>query len=406
MRLLVTHNNFPGQFRRLVPSWVTQGHDVIFLSKSKEWHAPNPDGYRLIRYEPHRSGGGAHLHPYLRRLEPAIIEGQAAYRAAQQLKNEGWEPDVIINHVGFGNGLFLSDLFPTAKKVGLFEWFYNPFGSDVDFLSNGQVSADHQQRLRIWNTETLQELVSCDHAVVPTIWQRDQFPSCLRSKISVAHEGIDFDGLQSLRAGGIPLPECLPQDPGIEVLTYVSRCFEAYRGFPQAIQAICRLQQQRPNLHVLLAGHDGTAYGVPRSDGLGWAEWAKKSLPLDPKRTHWLGSLQDYEYRQVLACSDVHLYLTVPFILSWSLLEAMAAGCAVVASNTPPVQEVLQHRRSALLVDFFDVEAQVSAMGNLFEQASLRKSLGAGAQRQAQHYSHSNGSRAWSEVLERVVATL
>ena len=118
---------FSWSFRRLVPAWVDQGHDVVFLSKSIEWHAPKVDGYRLIGYKPHRPGGGSYQHPYLRRLEPAIIEGQAAYRAAQQLKNEGWYPDVIINHVGFGNGLFLGSLFPNAKKIGLFEWYYNAF---------------------------------------------------------------------------------------------------------------------------------------------------------------------------------------------------------------------------------------------------------------------------------------
>lgn len=389
-----------------MPAWVEQGHEIVFLSKSKEWHAPKPEGYRLIRYEPHRPGGGSYQHPYLRRLEPAIIEGQAAFRAAQKLKNEGWEPDVIVSHVGFGNGLFLDSLFPSAKKIGLFEWYYKPFGSDVDFLSEEDISADHQHRLRIWNTETLQELVSCDLAVVPTKWQRDQFPACLQAKISVAHEGIDFDGLQSLRQRMIPKPPALPEGEGIEVLTYVSRCFEAYRGFPQAIQAICRLQQDRPNLHVLLAGHDGTAYGVPRPDGLGWAEWAKQNLPLDPNRTHWLGSLQEYEYWQVLACSDVHLYLTIPFILSWSLLEAMAAGCSIVASNTPPVQEVLKHEHSALLVDFFDVDAQVQAVADLLDNASLRRELGDHAQQQAHHYSHLHGSHAWSDVLQKAVGTL
>ena len=401
MRLLVSHNNFPGQFRRLVPAWASQGHQIVFLSKTREWHAPEPAGYRLVRYEPHRKGSGSHQHPYLRRLEPALIEGQAAFRAARELKEqEGWEPDVVITHVGFGNGLFLGDLFPKSRKIGLFEWFYRPFGSDVDFLPPSTVSADHQQRLRVWNTEMLQELVSCDVAVVPTDWQRQQFPKCFQSSMRVIHEGVDVEGLAALRQLQGPRPAFLPDDPEIEVLTYVSRCFEAYRGFPQAIQAICRLQQQRPKLHVLLAGHDGTAYGTPREDGRGWADWARETLPLDPNRTHWLGSVQDQEYRQLLAVSDVHLYLTVPFILSWSLLEAMAAGCAIVASSTPPVLEVLEHGRSALLVDFFDETAQVEALSRLLDEPSLRRELGDQARQRASFYCHQRGLQGWTQLLK------
>lgn len=400
MRLLVSHNNFPGQFRRLVPAWVNEGHDVVFLSKTHEWHAPAPQGYRLLRYEPLRPGGGAHLHPYLRRLEPALLEGQAAFRAARQLKQEGWEADVVINHVGFGNGLFLGDVFPEARRIGLFEWYYRPVGSDVDFLPPGQISADHQQRLRIWNTEMLQELVSCDVAVVPTAWQKQQFPDCFQQSLKVIHEGVDTKGLARLSDQGLPRPACLPDDPSVQVLTYVSRCFEAYRGFPQAIEAICLLQQRRPNLHVLMVGHDGTAYGTPREDGRGWAQWARESLPLDPSRTHWLGSLQDAEYRQVLACSDVHFYLTVPFILSWSLLEAMAAGCAIVASATAPVLEVLEHGRSALLVDFFDVEAQAAALGRLLDDQRLCSCLAHQAQERAADYCHDRGHQAWSDLLK------
>ena len=209
----------------------SQGHQIVFLSKTREWHAPEPEGYRLIRYEPHRKGSGSHQHPYLRRLEPALIEGQAAFRAARELKEqEGWEPDVVVTHVGFGNGLFLGDLFPKARKIGLFEWFYRPFGADVDFLPPFSVSADHQQRLRVWNTEMLQELVSCDFAVVPTDWQRQQFPKCFQSSMQVIHEGVDVEGLGALRRLQGPRPACLPESD-IQVLTYVSRCFEAYRGF-------------------------------------------------------------------------------------------------------------------------------------------------------------------------------
>ena len=128
------------------------------------------------------------------------------------------------------------------------------------------------------------------------------------------------------------------------------------------MKAIALLQAQRPNLHALIVGSDVVAYGGMRSDGRSWGAWAKEEIPLDPHRTHWLGALQTEDYHDVLAVSDVHLYLTVPFVLSWSLLEAMAAGCALVCSATAPVAEVLQHNRSALLVDFFSPQAQVEAI--------------------------------------------
>lgn len=399
MRLLVSHVNYPSQFRRLVPSWVRQGHEVIFLARQIEWHAYQPKGFRLIQYKRSRQSSGAALHPYIRRFESALIEGQSTCRAAFELSDQGWQPDCIISHVGFGNGLYLREVFPQARRIGLVEWFYNSKNSDVDFLPPHKVDSDHQLRLRTWNAETLLEISALDQVVVPTQWQRQQFPEILRSHLKVIHEGVDTDCLNHLRTSGIKRPSCLPDDSGIEVLTYVSRCFEEYRGFPQAIEAILRIQQQRPNLHVLLVGHDGTAYGNGRSDGRGWAEWARESLPLDPCRTHWLGSLQENDYHQVLACSDVHLYLTVPFVLSWSLLEAMAAGCALVASATPPVQEVLEHGRTALLVDFFDMDSQVQAIHRLLEDKNLSRNLGAAAQNTASAYSMKTAQMSWDGLL-------
>ena len=162
-----------------------------------------------------------------------------------------------------------------------------------------------------------------DTIITPTEWQKSQFPALIRDKITVLHEGIDTDNLFALKSNNSVHFPLLPGDNDIEVLTYVSRCFEEYRGFPQAIQTISKLQQLRPNLHVLIVGQDGQAYGNARSDGQPWSQWAKANLSLDPARTHWLGALQEHEYHNVLAISDVHLYLTVPFVLSWSLLEAM-----------------------------------------------------------------------------------
>jgi len=400
LRVLISHTNFPAQFRRIAPELVAQGHDVIFLAKNREWHAPNPvRGMKVMTYETHRAGGGEALHPYLRRFESSVLEGQAVFRACQQLRAEGWIPDWILNHVGFGNGLFLSDAFPEARRIGLFEWFYRSTGADVDFLQQGPVDPDRALRLRTWNAQTLLELADCDIGVVPTHWQKQQFPDHLSSRLRVIHEGVDVKLLKSLKDGPAQRHEVLPQDQKIEVLTYVSRGFEEYRGFPQAMQALAFLQQRRPNLHALIVGADVVAYGSGRKDGLSWGTWAKRDLRLDPARTHWLGSLQTNDYHRVLACSDVHFYLTVPFVLSWSLLEAMAAGCSIVASDTPPVREVIMHGHNGLLVDFFSPQRQAEAIGSLLDSKEKRLVLSESAMQTAESYGCDIGLRAWSDLM-------
>jgi len=315
------------------------------------------------------------------------------------LKQQGWTPDVIVNHVGFGNGLYLSDVFPKARRVALFEWYYNADGSDLAFLHPDGVSDDHRLRLRTWNAQTLLELADVDAAITPTTWQQQQCPAWIRPRLKVIHEGIDVPRLQGLR-------QCMPkQRPfglpsgDIEVVTYLSRCFEEYRGFPQAMRALARLQRERPSVHVLLAGSDEIAYGTPRSDGRSWRQWASEELDWDPARTHWLGILQNEQYEQLLQWSDVHFYLTVPFVLSWSLLEAMAAGCTIVASSTAPVIEVMEHQRSGLLVDFWNEDDQVAALHRCLNEPELRQRCADGAQATASKYSAVEGLRQWRAVL-------
>ena len=405
MRLLFCHPNYPAQFRRLAPALAAEGHEVVFLARQREWHAPAADGLRLLHYEPHRGTSPEALHPYLRRFQGAVLEGQGAVRACEPLLEVGWQPDWIINHVGFGNGLYLGDAFPQARRIGLFEWYYNPTGSDVDFLAQGPLELDRRLRLRTWNAQILVELAACDHAVVPTQWQASQFPSHLAARLRVIHEGIDCAQLASLRPNPPAWPAVLPPRDQCEVLTYVTRGFEEYRGFPQAMQTIAALQRSRPRLQVLIVGADTVAYGAGRSDGRSWGDWARNDLGLDPARTHWLGMLQEADYHAVLAAGDVHLYLTVPFVLSWSLLEAMAAGCCLVASATPPVQEVLRHNESALLVDFFDPQQQAAAIAALLEDPATRQRLAAAAQLAAKPYDAANGLAGWRRILGVDTAT-
>ena len=323
----------------------------MFLHKSVEWHAPSGltvrrHTYQLSRLSSSESGA---LHPYLGRFEDAVLEGQAAAREAIRIRDSGFYPDVIISHAGFGNGLYLKDVFPNARRIGFFEWYYTSGpGGDVHFLHalhGGQVPLDRAMRLRTWNAVTLLELEQCHELVTPTQFQRQQFPEPFRSNFHVIHEGIDAKQLRLIKNDLPPRPSCLPSDPNIRIVTHVARGFELYRGFPQAIAALAALQRSMHDVHVLIAGVDQICYGGPGQapTGESWGLWAKKSSGLDPERTHWLGALGAADYQALLAHSEAHLYLTIPFVLSWSLLEAMAIGAPLVASDTEPVREVLSH---------------------------------------------------------------
>ncbi|QNI83976.1 glycosyl transferase/ family 1 [Synechococcus sp. PROS-7-1] len=399
MRILISHSTYPSQFRRLAPALVAAGHEVVFLHQGREWHAPDPQGVKLVGYAAARSKDPEHCHPYLRRLETAVCQGQAAYRAARTLDHEGFQPDVILSHAGFGAGLYLGDAFPQAKRISLFEWYYNAFGSDVDFLQKGVVEADRQLRLRTWNAQLLLELADCDAAVVPTNWQRQQFPEALRSQLTLIHEGVDVERLVALRIHKPAPPPWLPQGNGVEVVSYVSRGFEAYRGFPQAMEALALLQQQRPMAHVCIAGNDSVCYGQERSDGRSWGQWAKDCCGLDPARTHWLGALGTEDYHGLLAYSQAHLYLTIPFVLSWSLLEAMAAGCAITASATAPVEELISTEREGLLADFWDPKAIASQLNRLLGDSALAEALGERAQAKVAPYSAAAGLEGWAALM-------
>ena len=400
MKILFSHVNFPAQFRRLLPYIVSLGHDIIFLCRKYEWHAQKIDGVRVIQYETSRPADLLYCHPYLRRFESATLEGQAVFRVASSLQQESWVPDVVVSHVGFGNGFYLKDAFPSALRVGFVEWFYNLNNSDVDFLPDKRPTIDHSLRLRTWNAETLLEISSLDKIITPTFWQKSQFPSILSDSIQVLHEGVDFNYLKNLKLSSKAVKSALlPNHPGAEVLTYVSRCFEEYRGFPQAARTISELLNSRPNLHVFMVGQDCTAYGNPRPDGKAWSEWALQTFNFPAERVHWVGSVSESQYHQILSISDVHLYLTVPFVLSWSLLEVMSVGIPVVASNTPPVQEAITNMESGLLVDFFDIEAQVAALTKLLDDKSLSNMLASSAQKAAEAYSCQASLDRWASVL-------
>jgi glycosyltransferase involved in cell wall biosynthesis/peroxiredoxin/predicted 2-oxoglutarate/Fe(II)-dependent dioxygenase YbiX len=350
-KILFLHPNFPAQFRHLATNLATDPNYQIVYGTSREEGAIA--GVQKVLYAPSRDPH-PETHHYIRSLENAVLQGQAVYRIVQQLKDEGFVPDVVYGHSGWGPTLFIKDALPKAKLLCYFEWFYNAHGSDSDFDPANPLTPDDEARIRIKNSPILLDLYSCDQGLTPTQWQQQQFPSEFRSKLKVLHDGVDTDFFQPKPGAKLVLPSLgIDLSEVDELVTYVARGMEPYRGFPQFLQAVSLLQKRRPNCHVVIVGEDRVAYGRELPNGKTYKQLMLEQLPLDLARLHFTGYLPYSDHLKVLQASSVHVYLTYPFVLSWSMLEAMATGCLVLGSDTPPVREMIRDGENGLLVDFF-----------------------------------------------------
>lgn len=363
MRILFLHNNFPAQYRHIATAMASEGgHQLVFGTQAK---AGEIAGVTKAFYKPSREVR-EQTHHYVRNLESAVLNGQAAYRMFMDLKKKGFVPDIVCGHSGWGPTLYVKDAFPDTKLLSYFEWYYRAHGSDADFLPESDISADDECRIRTRNAAILLDLANCDWGLCPTLFQREQFPKFFHNKLSVLHDGVDTDFFRPdpdarMKVGDLDLSGAR------EVVTYATRGMEPYRGFPHFMQALARLQKQRPDLQAVVVGQDRVAYGRKLPDGKTFKQKMLDELELDMDRVHFTGLLPYGDYLKVLQASHVHVYLTVPFVLSWSLIESMATGCLIVSSDTPPVREVIQDGRQGLLVDFFDVEGLAGRIGEALD---------------------------------------
>ncbi len=366
MRILLVHPNFPSQMRSLAQVLAANPqNDVRFLTTTEAGELP---GVRKIIYKPKREPS-KETHHYLRGYEQAILHGQAAYMACMEAKKEGFIPDLVFGHAGWGPTLFLKDAFPRTPMGYNFEWFYHAHGADCDFDPSDPVNADDEARIRTKNAPILADLAACDGGVCPTRFQYDQFPSHLRSKLIICHEGIDTNFFKPdpeaklvLSGGKVDL------SAAEEIVSYATRGMEPYRGFPQFMEAAHLLLKARPKAHIVIAGDNRVAYGKQAPGGKTYKQLMLEKFPLDPERTHFVGSLPYVEYVKLLQCTTAHVYLTRPFVLSWSLLEAMSCGAVVVASDTAPVREVITDKINGLLVDFFKPDQLAAALDRVLAQ--------------------------------------
>lgn len=379
MRLLFIHPNFPGQYKHLVEHFARRPEYEVVAIGAQEWveSAESSQGIRLIRY-PATAGASPATHHYIRGFEAGVRRGQRVAQVAMDLRREGFVPDVICVHPGWGDGLYLKDVFPDSKVLGFFEFFYRPSGSDVGFDPEFPITFDDICRVRTKNGVILQSLESFDWGVAPTAWQHSQHPASYRNRISTIFDGIDTDFVRPRAGARIHLDHRgFALGDTDEVLTFVNRNLEPYRGFHSFMRALPLVQKRRPRLHTVIVGGDGVSYGRAPLDGSSWRQVMMREVGqgLDVSRVHFFPKLPYRSLISLFQVSSVHVYLTYPFVLSWSMLEAMSAGCAVVGSRTAPVQEIIRDGENGLLVDFFSPAGIADAVDAILDEPDRARKL-------------------------------
>jgi glycosyltransferase involved in cell wall biosynthesis len=353
MHALFVHPNYPAQFGHVARYLASTGWRCTFASKT-------PAGFDgLVEKLAYAATGGAtaRTHYCSRTFENATWDAHAAYDAL--VKRPDLSPDLVVGHSGFGTTLFLRELYPNAKVVNYFEYFYHAHGSDLDFRPDFPPREIDRLRARARNATILLDLHYCDAGYSPTRWQHSLFPAEFRDKVRVIFDGIDTDLWKPdpppSSVGGLAFPS------GIKVVTYATRGMESLRGFDVFMKFANKLAKRRPDVVFLIAGQDRVCYGGDRrvTGEKSFKEWVLAQDKYDLSRFHFVGLLPPTELAQLFRRSDLHVYLTAPFVLSWSLLNALACGAKVLASDTPPVREVIADGVTGLLTDFFDVDAMV-----------------------------------------------
>lgn len=355
LKILFVHQNFPGQYLHLAPQLATRGHTVLALSKRTGVNLP---GVRILNYalseEPHRG-----THPFIARSRRDLDFAIAAAKSAMQLKEEGFEPDLICAHPGWGEALYLRDVWPNTPQLHYCEFFLKPFGPQNIFRPSEPQSLHQIVAARANSHLFLAALDSMDAGISPTAWQRQQYPLLYQHKIETLHDGINCRVCQPNSEACVTLSDGRQLTRSDQVVTYVSRNLEPARGFPEFMRSVEMLLAVNKDVEILIIGGEETSYSPGHSSGKSWRDVLIDEMEIDLSRVHFLGKVPYATYLSVIQVSSAHIYFTVPYVLSWSVLEAMACGSLVIASRTEPVTEVISHGLNGLLCDFFDPSALV-----------------------------------------------
>ena len=351
MHILFVHQNFPAQFGHIAHYLVeNHGFQCTFVSQRPEG---NVGGIRKIQYQT-KGGATAKTHYCARSFENAVAHTHGVFEACE--KNRDLQPDLIVGHSGFGSTLFLRELYD-CPIINYFEYFYRAHGSDLDFRPEFPSGPLDTLRSYCRNATLLLDLENCTHGYSPTHWQKNLIPQSYTDKVDVIFDGVDTEIWQPWES----VPRMVgPRkiDPDTRIITYVSRGMESMRGFDIFMKVAKRIYESNPNVIFAVVGAERTAYGgdLKHIKEDSFKEYVFNQDNYNLEKFCFLGNVQPRSLARLLSISDLHIYLTVPFVLSWSLFDALACGCTVVASNTDPVRELVTHEQNGLLADFYDID--------------------------------------------------
>jgi glycosyltransferase involved in cell wall biosynthesis len=375
MNYLFIHQNFPAQYRHVVRHLASQpGNTVRFITQPNDNVMPGID---KVTY-PKDERVAVNCHAYSADIDRAIHTGATVADVCRGLRDHGFRPDLIVGHSGWGETLFVKDVYPDVPLLANFEFYYHSRGVDVDFDPEFVSAFSDPSRLRTRNAINLLAFDAADWGHSATQWQRNLYPPEMRPRISVLHEGVDTDQARPEPRASFKLPgsrRALSRKD--EVITYVARNLEPYRGFHIFMRSLPQLLRRRKNAQVVIVGGDGVSYGAPPAPRSTYREMMLQEVgsKLDLGRVHFTGMLDYSSYLKLLQVSSAHVYLTYPFVLSWSFIEAMACGCLVVGSSTAPVLEVLRDGENGLAVDFFSPKKLANRIESALEQSDRMQPL-------------------------------
>lgn len=398
--LLFVHNNFPAQLGFAAQAMAARGHACRAIASETGRELPEVP---LLRWKGRRSSTPGIFAPATR-AEADLIRGRAAAECALALRDGGWRPDVIVGHPGWGETVFLREVFPEAHQVLYAEFYYRSHGADVGFDPEfGDLSDEERFGVHAKNASMAMSLAEADRIVAPTSFQASLLPPAFRDRASVIHEGVDASRVRPDPAARI----CIGRrklDRSTPVITFINRRFEPLRGYHVFMRALPRVLAELPGAEVVLVGSDESAgYGLPPPAGTSWkARFLEEVLNrIDLSRVHFAGTLPYAEMLALLSVSRAHVYYTYPFVLSWSLLEAMACECLIVGSDTLPVRDAVVPGENGILLDFFDCDALAAALVEACRRPEAFDHLRKAARETVlRRFNRGDCTAAWVEMLE------